>query len=75
MLEAGWRVRPLGLPQSYGQGMAIGILIDVTEEAIETTRQVRGVKGSVLRQENVGRLQRIPSHIYRPVIPADRLFN
>ena len=75
MLEAGWRVRPLGLPQSYGQGMAIGILIDITEEAIESTREVRGVYGPVLRAEQRGQIPRIPIHIKRPDVPADGFFN
>lgn len=47
MLAAGWRVTPLGLPQSYGQGDAVGVLIDITEEGLLMTRQVRAVRGRV----------------------------
>jgi acyl-homoserine lactone synthase len=43
MLEAGWAVRPLGLPQSYGQGTALGIVVDVTDDGLAATRRVRGV--------------------------------
>ena len=47
MLEAGWAVRPLGLPHAYGQGTAIGVLVDVSEEGLHATRRVRGVSTRV----------------------------
>ena len=61
MLELGWKVRPLGLPEDYGQGMAVGVLIDVDEQAIENTRRIRGVEGTVLCEEH-DRSFRIPQH-------------
>ena len=48
MVSIGWRTQPLGFPQSYGQGDAVAVLIDVTEEGLLAARQVRGVKGRVL---------------------------
>lgn len=48
MLGAGWRVRPLGLPQRYPEGMAVAVLIDVREDGLRSTRRVRGVSGPVL---------------------------
>jgi acyl-homoserine lactone synthase len=48
MLAIGWRVRPLGFPQPYGEGDAIAVLIDVTDEGLRTARKVRGVSGRVL---------------------------
>jgi len=48
MVSIGWRTQPLGLPQSYGEGDAIAVLIDVTQEGLETARKIRGVRGRVL---------------------------
>jgi N-acyl-L-homoserine lactone synthetase len=48
MVSIGWRTQPLGFPQSYGQGDAIAVLIDVTEEGLLAARKVRGVRGRVL---------------------------
>lgn len=62
MLEAGWKARPLGLPEHYGEGIAIGVIIDVNEEAIEATRRARGVDGMVLFSEHE-RAGRIANHI------------
>ena len=61
MLELGWKVQPLGLPEDYGQGMAVGVLIDVDEQSIENTRRIRGVEGEVL-VEHHDRSYRIPKH-------------
>ncbi len=62
MLEAGWRARPLGLPEHYGEGIAVGVLIDVSEEAIEHTRRVRGVEGMVFHDDH-DRTGRISNHV------------
>ena len=48
MLELEWRVRPLGLPFRYGEGSAVGVLIDVCEEALQSTRRIKGLTGPVL---------------------------
>lgn len=48
MLGAGWRVRPLGLPQRYPEGVAVAVLIDVRDEGLRSTRRSRGVAGPVL---------------------------
>lgn len=57
-LEAGWRVRPLSLPLDYGEGTAVGVVIEISEEALEATRLKRGVRGPVLSTANfsVGRI-------------------
>jgi len=64
MLELGWKVRPLGLPEDYGQGMAVAVLIDVDEQSIENTRRIRGVDGDVLYDSH-DHVERIPTHMIR----------
>jgi acyl-homoserine lactone synthase len=48
MLSMEWRVRPLGLPQRYPEGEAIGVVVDVDERALESTRRTKDVQGPVL---------------------------
>jgi acyl-homoserine lactone synthase len=44
MLECKWKVRPLGLPTPYEEGTCIAVLFEVSEAAIEGTREARGVR-------------------------------
>ena len=41
--------------------MAVGVLIDIDEQAIENTRRIRGVEGEVLYDDH-DRAFRIPKH-------------
>jgi len=66
MLELEWRVRPLSLPYRYGQGSAVGVLIDVSEEALESTRRIKQLAGPVLAT-SVHPIPRIPAHIHEPL--------
>ncbi len=62
MLELEWQVRPLGLPYRYGQGSAVGVLIDITEEGLASTRRIKRLAGPVLATENRP-VARIPATI------------
>lgn len=66
MLELEWRVRPLGLPYRYAQGSAVGVLIDVTEEALQSTRRIKQLAGPVLAT-SMQPVPRIPADIHEPV--------
>lgn len=50
-LEMRWQVEPLGLPTKYDEGTCIAILFEVSHEVADSTREVRGVHGPVLRYE------------------------
>jgi acyl-homoserine lactone synthase len=43
MLECQWKVHPLGLPTPYDEGTCIAVLFQVSEQALEGTREARGV--------------------------------
>ncbi|NQV20505.1 MAG: GNAT family N-acetyltransferase [Rhodospirillales bacterium] len=68
MLELGWTVKPLSLPMDYGQGSALGVLIDVSETALASSRLGRHVEGSVLKHNRTptpfpNTPQNIPVHV------------
>jgi acyl-homoserine lactone synthase len=46
MLECKWKVHPLGLPTPYDEGTCIAVLFEVSEAALEGTREARGVETS-----------------------------
>jgi N-acyl-L-homoserine lactone synthetase len=48
MREAGWNVRQLGDPTPYPEGVCIALLIEVSERALQSTREARGVDGPSL---------------------------
>lgn len=70
MLELEWRVRPLGLPYRYGQGSAVGILIDVNEEALQSTRRIKRLAGPVLGS-SMQPIPRIPADIREPIVQPE----
>jgi acyl-homoserine lactone synthase len=43
MLECQWKVHPLGLPTTYDEGTCIAVLFEVSEQALEGTREAREV--------------------------------
>jgi acyl-homoserine lactone synthase len=43
MLECKWKVHPLGLPTPYDEGTCIAVLFEISEAAIEGTREARRV--------------------------------
>jgi acyl-homoserine lactone synthase len=43
MHEAGWNVRQLGDPTPYPEGVCIALLIEISERALQSTRETRGV--------------------------------
>lgn len=49
MREARWAITPLGVPTPYAEGICIAILFEVSQAALQSTRDVRGVPGPVLR--------------------------
>ena len=46
MLECKWKVHPLGLPTPYDEGTCIAVLFEVSEAALEGTREARAVASS-----------------------------
>jgi acyl-homoserine lactone synthase len=46
MLECKWKVHPLGLPTPYDEGTCIAVLFEISEAALEGTREARGVETS-----------------------------
>ena len=42
-LAAGWKVRPLGLPSSYGEGEVIGVEVDSTPEGLAAFQDRMGI--------------------------------
>jgi acyl-homoserine lactone synthase len=48
ILELGWKTRPLGLPTPYDEGSCVALLFEVSEAALVSTREARGVEGPVL---------------------------
>jgi acyl-homoserine lactone synthase len=52
-LEMRWRVKPLGLPTKYDEGTCIAILLEVSHDVADSTREVREIHGRVLTYETV----------------------
>lgn len=52
-LEMRWKLKPLGLPTPYDEGTCIAVLFDVSLEAADSTRAIRGVEGPVLAYSEV----------------------
>lgn len=48
MLECRWKIRPLGLPTPYEEGVCVAVLIDVTEEALRGAQKTRGIASRCL---------------------------
>jgi acyl-homoserine lactone synthase len=61
--EIGWEVRPLGVPMDVEDMVTIGVAVDVTEAALEETREKRFVRGPVL----------VWRGLERPEIPRRRI--
>lgn len=53
--ELGWRPRPLGLPIRKDGMSVVGITVDVTQHALDTTRAFYGIDASVMTREPLGR--------------------
>lgn len=59
--ELGWRPRPLGLPMLKDGMSIVGITVDITREALETTRDFYDIRNSVMaaphgvREDNRGK--------------------
>ena len=47
LVELGWSPQPLGLPQPYGQGEAVGVAWPVEEDLLERTRALFNVRDPV----------------------------
>ena len=62
MLSMEWKVRPLGLPQRYPEGMAVAVVVDVSELALASTRRTKHVEGPVLRPAII-QPSRIPASV------------
>ncbi len=73
MLELEWRVRPLGLPYRYGQGSAVGVLIDIDEEGLASTRRIKKLRGPVLHTRERP-IARIPA-VIKPDVPQPVYMN
>ncbi|HXF55343.1 MAG TPA: acyl-homoserine-lactone synthase [Hyphomicrobiaceae bacterium] len=50
MESLGWRVRTLGAPGRYDEGIAVGVEIAVTPSALEEVRRRRGIERGVLHK-------------------------
>ena len=62
MLSMDWKVRPLGLPQRYPEGIAVAVMIDITPAALVATRRTKGVEGPVLASR-LPLISRIPASV------------
>ena len=47
LVELGWSPEPLGLPQPYRQGQAVGVVWQVEEDLLERTRALFSVRDPV----------------------------
>jgi len=47
-MEAGWRITPLGLPRDYGEGTALGVLIEWDQDFLDRAREQAGRHDPVL---------------------------
>lgn len=52
-LELGWNPRSLGLPVDIEGEAVIGITVDISEEALAQTREMRGIDHPVLIREGI----------------------
>jgi acyl-homoserine lactone synthase len=43
MLECRWKIRPLGMPAPYPEGICVAVLIDVCQTALDNLRMSRGL--------------------------------
>ena len=69
-----WPVRQLGERKHYGQGIAIGVEVDMTRQALRTTRLSKGVPGRALTTAQFS-VPRVPSAVRTDGLAAfDRAF-
>ena len=53
--QLGWNPQPLGLPLPLWNTSCVVVTLDVSEVALERTRALRGIKGSVLVRRGITR--------------------